>query len=394
MNNIDDIARQPGVRAALSSFTVRMDEILDQIIAIQQVPAPTFNEERRACYVEERFGAVGMVDIQRDELNNVYGRLPGLAPDRAPDRAPIVISAHLDTVFPLDTDLSTRREGALLYGPGIGDNSTGVAGLLAVAGAIAGNTLPHAADIFFVANVGEEGLGDLRGMRAVVDRFGSQATYVVVEGGLYGKLIHQAVGVRRYHIHVTAPGGHSWGGFGAPSAIHALGHLIVDIDHLNVPAMPKTTYNVGIIQGGLSINSIANSADCWLDLRSESPEALGQLVKDVEGIVRSRNRHYAAEGKAVTITMQQVGDRPAGSIDRRSPIVVMAEKALRTVGCDEVHYLVSSTDANIPLSLGYQAVCLGLTHSGNSHRPDEFIDKTNLPAGLGQLLLVALAGAG
>ncbi len=305
-----------------------------------------------------------------------------------------MLSAHLDTVFPSETDLTVGRDGSAVHGPGIGDNSTGVAGLLVIAQTLAEFRLPHAADIYFVANVGEEGLGDLRGMRAVVEHFGGQATYVVVEGGLFGQLTHQAVGVRRYRIDVAAPGGHSWGGFGAASAIHVLGHLISAIDALDVPAIPKTTYNVGIIEGGISINSIASSARLWLDLRSEGTEALARLVNQVVGIVGEMNSRHAAAGDGVQITMEQVGNRPAGSIARQSPVVAYAEAALRAVGSEEVRYIVSSTDANIPLSYGYAAVCLGLTHSHNSHRPDEFIELTQLPAGLSQLLLVALAAAG
>ncbi len=390
MTPITEIIRRPEVRAALTTFRDRLDDILEQIITIQQIPAPTFDEARRARFIEAQFHELGLIDVEQDAIHNVYGRLPG----SAPGRPPVIISAHTDTVFPADTDLKVKRVGPLLYGPGIGDNCTGVAGLLQIAAAIRQHAIGHAADIYFVANVGEEGMGDLRGMRAVVERFGGRAVYLVVEGGLFGKLIHQAVGVRRYHIEVTAPGGHSWGGFGAASAIHELGHLIVDIDDLIVPAVPKTTYNVGIIQGGLSINSIANEAHMWLDLRSEGQDALAQLVSEVEDIMRRRNRLYAAEGRGVEIAMTQVGDRPAGTIDRLSPVVAAAEAALRAVGCDDPHYITGSTDANIPLSLGYPAVCLGLTHSGNSHRPDEFIDKTNLPAGLGQLLLVTLAAAG
>ena len=389
MISITDLTQRPAVRAALAAFHERREAILAQIIAIQQIPAPTFDEARRAAFIEEQFRALGLVDVSCDALNNVYGKRAGASSDQPP----VVVSAHLDTVFPMETDLTVRHDGQLVYGPGIGDNSTGVAGLLQVAEMIRERDLPHEADIYFVANVGEEGLGDLCGMRAVVDRFGGAATYVIVEGGLFGKLIHQAVGVRRYHVEVTAPGGHSWGGFGAASAIHVLGHLIVDIDSLSVPTIPKTTYNVGIIQGGTSINTIANSAHLWLDLRSEGPAALEQLVKSAEEIVRLRNRKYVLEGHGVEIRMEQVGNRPAGSIDRQSPVVALADAALRAVGSETVHYIVSSTDANIPLSRGYQAVCLGLTHSGNSHRPDEFIDTTHLPAGLGQLLLVALAAA-
>ncbi|MCA9865592.1 MAG: M20/M25/M40 family metallo-hydrolase [Anaerolineales bacterium] len=390
MRSINDLFQRPAVRAALAAFHERRETILSQIIAIQQIPAPTFEEARRAAFIEERFQALGLADVSRDALNNVYGKLAGASPGRPP----VVISAHLDTVFPIETNLAVRHDGRVVYGPGLGDNSTGVGGLLQVAEMIRERVLPHESDIYFVANVGEEGLGDLCGMRAVVDKFGGEATYIVVEGGLFGKLIHQAVGVRRYHIEVTAPGGHSWGGFGAASAIHVLGHLIVDIDGLSVPTIPKTTYNVGIIQGGTSINTIANSAHLWLDLRSEGPAALEQLVKSTEEILRLRSRKYVLEGHGVEIKMEQVGNRPAGGIDRQSPVVALADAALRAVGREDVDYIVSSTDANVPLSRGYQAVCLGLTHSGNSHRPDEFIDTTHLPAGLGQLMLVALAAAG
>lgn len=390
MRSINDLFQRPAVRAALAAFHERRETILSQIIAIQQIPAPTFEEARRAAFIEERFQALGLADVSRDALNNVYGKLAGASPGRPP----VVISAHLDTVFPIETNLAVRHDGRVVYGPGLGDNSTGVGGLLQVAEMIRERVLPHESDIYFVANVGEEGLGNLCGMRAVVDKFGGEATYIVVEGGLFGKLIHQAVGVRRYHIEVTAPGGHSWGGFGAASAIHVLGHLIVDIDGLSVPTIPKTTYNVGIIQGGTSINTIANSAHLWLDLRSEGPAALEQLVKSTEEILRLRSRKYVLEGHGVEIKMEQVGNRPAGGIDRQSPVVALADAALRAVGREDVDYIVSSTDANVPLSRGYQAVCLGLTHSGNSHRPDEFIDTTHLPAGLGQLMLVALAAAG
>ena len=202
MTHITDLAQQPAVRAALAGYHARLDDIVAQIVAIQQVPAPTFDEARRAEYMTAQFRAAGVTDVERDALHNVFARLPG----RDAGRPPLVVSAHLDTVFPATTDLTTRREGALLYGPGIGDNSTGLAGLLVLARTLVGRGLRHDADIYLVANVGEEGLGDLRGMRAVVERFGGRAVYVVVEGGLFGQLTHQAIGVRRYRIEVTAPG--------------------------------------------------------------------------------------------------------------------------------------------------------------------------------------------
>ncbi len=390
MNTIAELAQQPSVRVAMADYRDGLEDALAQIVAIQQVPAPTFAEARRAEYMESRFRALGLSEVGRDALDNVYARLPGYGVGRPP----LIISAHLDTVFPADTDLTTRREGQLLFGPGIGDNSTGLAGLLLLGRTLLERKLPHSADIYLVANVGEEGLGDLRGMRAVVERFGGRAVYLIVEGGLFGQLTHQAVGVRRYRIDVSAPGGHSWGGFGAASAIHVLGRLIAAIDDLEVPTAPKTTYNVGIIEGGISVNSIASSARLWLDLRSEESEALNRLVSQVERLVSSMNRTHAAADSGVAITVEEVGNRPAGSVPRFTPVIALAEAALHAVGCPDVRYIVSSTDANIPLSQGYPAVCLGLTQSGNSHRPDEYIDITQLPAGLGQLLLVTLAAAG
>ena len=386
---IAELWRRPRVRAALAGYHQQLDNILAQIVAIQQVAAPTFAEEQRAAAMEAHFRAAGVADVARDALHNVFARLPG----RDPARPPLVVSAHLDTVFPATTDLATRRDGALLYGPGIGDNSTGLGGLLVLARTLIDRTLPHDADIYLVANVGEEGLGDLRGMRAVVERFGEQALYVIVEGGLFGQLTHQAVGVRRYRIDVSAPGGHSWGGFGATSAIHVLGQLIAAIDRLDVPAAPKTTYNVGLIEGGTSINTIAHAARLWLDLRSEGAAELERLVAQVMSLLEEMNEQHAAAEDGVRLAATQVGNRPAGAIDRAAPVVARAEAALRAVGCPEVRYIVSSTDANVPLSRGYEAVCLGLTQSGNSHRPDEYIDVTHLADGLGQLLLVVLASA-
>jgi acetylornithine deacetylase/succinyl-diaminopimelate desuccinylase-like protein len=368
-----------------------MDSICEQIIRIQQIPAPTFSETDRAVYIQERFETLGLVDINRDSLNNVFGRLSGENPQGRPA---LVISAHLDTVFPHETDLTTRLDGELLYGPGIADNSTGVAGLLILADSLSRFGLRPAADVWFVANAAEEGLGDLRGMRAVVDRFGSRALYVVVEGGFYGQLAHEAVGVRRYRIDVTALGGHSWGEFGSPSAIHVLGRLIAAIDDLSVPENPKTTYNIGVIEGGFSINTIAPWARLWLDLRSADGQALNRLVDQAQTIVRNLNRFHSERGTGVKLVSELVGNRPAGAIDRHSPIVQWADAALRHVGCDQVRYIISSTDANIPLSRGYPAVCLGLTKSGNSHRLDEYIELSHLPAGLGQLLLITLAAAG
>ena len=389
MNHIEQLAKRPSVQAALQSFNDKLEQIVALAIAVQQVPAPTFAEAERAAFVQSRFEALGLVDVFQDELHTVHGRYPGTDP-RHP---PLVISAHTDTVFAAGTDLTTRHEPPLIYGPGLGDNSTGVAGILWLAQTLGDFGLQPAADCWFVANVGEEGLGDLRGMRAVVDHFGDQATYIVVEGGLFGQIAHQAIGVRRFRIQVKAPGGHSWGSFGNASAVHELGRIITAISHITVPAEPKTTYNVGVIEGGTTINSIAQAAHLLLDLRSEDETELARLVRTVERIVAKANGGRNGRSDGVTISMELIGNRPAGQIGREATLVQWAEAALRVVGCEEISYIGGSTDANIPLSRGLTAVCIGLTHSGNAHRLDEYINPTHLPQGLGQLLLLTLAAA-
>lgn len=386
MNRIYNIAQDARVQLALRAFHVHQREQLELIINIQQIAAPTFGEATRAQFVQTRFEALGLCDVAQDELHNVYGRLPGAQPG-----SPVIVSAHLDTVFPLETDLSVVRNGRYLYGPGIGDNSTGVAGLIAIVQALQDNqlTLPH--DVWFVANVCEEGLGNLRGITAVVDRFGGDATYIVVEGGLFGRVCHQAIGVSRFRIEVSGPGGHSWGSFGTPSAIHVLSRIVAVIDDIKVPEAPRTTYNVGTIEGGTSINTIAQMASLQLDLRSENIKILDKLVQDVRRIVAETEHSYAADG--IEISMDVIGQRPAGAIPRENPLVQFAVDALNYVGYRNINFMIGSTDANIPLSRGITAVCIGLTESANAHRTDEYIDPIHLPDGLSQLLLLVLAAA-
>lgn len=392
MKRIERIAGQPSIQAAIATFAERVMYLVELTIEVQQIPAPTFAEAERAAFIERRFAACGLQDVGQDELYNVYGRFPAKF---SAGRPPLIISAHSDTVFPADTDLSVRQDGRFIYGPGIGDNAAGVAGIIFLAETVQAHNIALARDVWFVSNVGEEGLGDLRGMQAVVQRFGSEASYIVVEGGLYGQISHQAIGVRRYEIAVRAPGGHSWGNFGQRSAIHELGRLIVAVDDLVVPQQPKTTFNVGVIEGGTSINTIAQTARMLLDLRSEDPEELQQLVAQVKQIVARKNRFYRRTAQGETaVAMKQIGNRPAGSIPRDTPLVAWAEAALRLAGRDGVQFIASSTDANIPLSQGITAVCIGLTESNNAHRLDEYLDPTYLPQGMTQLLLLTLAAAG
>ncbi|MFN2134993.1 MAG: M20/M25/M40 family metallo-hydrolase [Candidatus Promineifilaceae bacterium] len=390
MGKVQRIAACPSLQAAWLELGERLEEYLTWIINVQQIPAPTFHEAKRAHFIASTFVHLGLQDVRRDKLENVYGRIPGLD---APNRKPVIISAHSDTVFPLETDLRTRRVDKKLFGPGIGDNSTGVGGLFACADIMLRRRLRPLSDIWFVSNVGEEGLGDLRGMREVVRHFGRQALYIVVEGGLYGQIAHEATGVRRFRIAVKTPGGHSWGSFGSPSAIHELVHLAAAIDRLSVSEKPKSTFNIGVIEGGTTINSIASQASMLLDLRSESGEQLDMLVGQVKEIVNRAQIRARRRQRTVSFEMVKVGERPAGRIARDAPLVRWAEESLKASGCPEVLYVSGSTDANIPLSQGIPAVCIGLTESANSHRVDEHLNIDFLPGGLRQLLLLALAAS-
>lgn len=373
----------PAVRRAFADLS-DYRPVLETAIAVQQVPAPTFDEAERSAFVLDRLQALGLSDVAVDAIGNVYGRRPGRA-----TRPGLLIAAHLDTVFPRETDLRLRYEGDRVYGPGLGDNSTGVAGLIHLAQVMQRHDLPNQGDIWFVGNVGEEGLGDLRGIRAAVDRLRSRISRVIaLEGCDFGTLHHQAIGVRRYRIEATAPGGHSWGNFGTPSAIHTLARLASRIVDLSVPRNPRTTFNIGVIEGGTSVNTIAEHASMLLDMRSVSAAALADLAAQVDRLVTTA----ASERTDVQLKVTTVGDRPSGSIPRDHPLVQAAVAAYHSVGAS-ISYQQSSTDANIPLSQGIPAICVGLTDGGNAHRHEEYIQPANLGRGLQALLILALAAS-
>ncbi len=394
MNRITEIANGKNVVEALELCRSRVGPVLDLAIAVQQIPSPTFAEAERADFVERKFHELSLVDISQDAMHNVFARLPGRS-GAGPSTGPVVLSAHSDTVFAHDTDLTVRYDSGqrsastLISGPGLADNALGVAGLLAMAGLLKDAKLRPDRDIWFVANVCEEGLGDLRGMRSVVERFGNSASYIVIEGGSFGHIFHEAIGVRRYRLTIKTPGGHSWGDFGNPSAIHILGQIIAAIDRLRLPEHPKTSINVGVIEGGTTINTIAAQASCLIDMRSMNSEMLQRLVASLEQIAADFTK-----ASDVSASMVQIGNRPAGVLPKETPLVSWAADALRQVGCREIHFVAGSTDANIPISMGLSAVCVGLANSGNTHRVDEFLDPSYLSEGMSQLLLLTLAAAG
>ena len=358
---------------------IRNDSAVAQTaVEIQQIPAPTFAEGRRAAEVRRRMEAIGLSDIDQDEVGNVY------ACRRGRDNRPgVLLAAHLDTVFPEGTDLLVRRDGDRIYGPGIGDNSLGVAALLHLACAFDQVAAPHGAPIWFVADVGEEGLGDLRGMRAAVDRLGDAIDAVIaIEGLGFGRIYHRAIGVRRLRVEIRATGGHSWADFGSPSALHLLIEVAAAVARLPLSREPRTTLNIGVMQGGTSVNTIAEAAHFLLDLRSEDQGALLDLLEEVRRTVA----HFELPAGA-SLQATLVGQRDGGSISESHPLARAAAAALREAGA-AAEWGSGSTDANVPLSRGIPAICIGITHGGDAHRLHEYIDTADIPRGMEALARV------
>ena len=354
-----------------------VNQVLELAIEIQQIPAPTFNESKRGAFIYERFIQENLKDVEIDEIGNVLGRLPGSG-----SALPIIVSAHLDTVFPSGTDLGCERLAEKIVGPGIGDNAVGLAGLFGLLWELNQQQVILNSDLWLVANVGEEGLGDLRGMRKIVNRFADQIqAYIILEGMALGQVYHRGLGVRRFRITVNTSGGHSWVDYGKPSAVHELVRIVTRLLAIQIPEGPRTTMNVGVISGGTSVNTIAAEASLDLDLRSEDVATLDELVNSVEGIFQE------SQSPDVRVSVELIGQRPVGEISQNHPLIALAVQGLEVVGI-QPRLNIGSTDANIPLSLGYPAICLGLTTGNGAHTGDEYINLPPLDLGLKQLLLV------
>ncbi len=353
---------------------------LEAGIAIQQIPAPTFAEEARARHVAALFADFGLDEVDIDAQWNAYGYLRGVD-----NSTTLMVMAHTDTVFDVDTDLSVRHEGERIYGVGLGDNSMGVAGMLALLKFLRDHAVTPPCGIWFVATSCEEGLGDLRGVRAAFARLRERVNAVInIEGSAFGHVYHAGIGVHRLHITATTEGGHSWLHFGRPSATHAVVQLGARITQLKTPSSPRTTYNIGMIEGGQAINAIATSAGFWLDMRSESQHELDFLVAQVQQLLKE------AEEAGVTWHAEPVGERPTGYLDPRHPLVQGAMAALEEVGV-RGKLERASTDGNIPLYYGCPCVTIGITSGGNAHRLDEYIETEPIASGVQQLILLALA---
>ncbi|CAN5796690.1 M20/M25/M40 family metallo-hydrolase [soil metagenome] len=352
-----------------------VEPIADLAAAVASIPAPTNDESERAAFVAETLHRLGYEGVTTDRLSNVVGCIQGTQGSPA-----LLLAGHTDTVFPRETPIDITRKGDILSGPGIGDNSLSVAAVSLVGEALRQLDYEPDVDIFVTGNVGEEGLGDLRGMRAVMDALPQVGAAIAVEGHSLGRITNRAVGSRRLRVTVTGPGGHSWGDAGRPSAIHEMAKLVANLDKIDVTSDPKTSLNVGIFTGGISVNTIAPDAAAVIDMRSVDSDSLEELVKEVE----RRIGQISAPG--VSVVVEVVGDRPAGALPSDSGLAPIATEVLKALGMEAVCD-ASSTDANIPISRGIPSMCIGLTTGGNVHRVNEYIRVRPIAIGFAQLLL-------
>jgi tripeptide aminopeptidase len=383
------------VKRAFAWFRSQARQLEDVQLEATSIAAPPWAETARSDWLASRFGEVGLTDVHRDELGNVFGIRPGLDP-----AAPfIALSAHIDTVFPADTPITVRRDGGKLYGPGVSDNSSGITALLAIANAMDSVQLANFAPLLFIGNVGEEGEGDLRGMRHIYQqpRWSSTiASLIVIDGAGTDTIIAEGLGSRRYEITVRGHGGHSWSDFGVANPIVALARVIDRFTRTPVPVSPKTTFNIGIINGGTSVNSIPESATMRVDTRSASVEELDRLQRALHEAVDHAIPEITGRKKQELLTaeVRVIGNRPAADLPADSPLLRMVRAVDAELG-NSARIQRASTDANIPLSLGRQAVAIGSGGSGGgAHTIHEWYDPAGRDLGLKRILLLVLALSG
>jgi tripeptide aminopeptidase len=388
------LAENAQVREALNWFGDNLEWINDQQIRLTEIPAPSFQEEKRAAAVKELFAAQGLI-IHTDKIGNVVGELRGQNEKEA-----VLITAHLDTVFPSGTDVTVKRDGDRLSAPGISDNGTGLAGLLAIARAIRAAKIQPQRTILFAANVGEEGEGNLRGMRSLIDTYRSRLRAVIVlDGSGIDHVTTKALASRRVEVVISGPGGHSWSDFGMPNPINALVRGSVRFINTRVPATPRTTFNLGQVEGGTSVNSIPHEAKLKVDLRSESEDEIVRMeaalrdsfetgIKDEMDNARERSR-----GR-LTVKFNLIGSRPGGELATDSALLNALRAADDAVG-NQSRIERSSTDANIPMSLGIDALAIGAGgNGGGAHSLQEWYEAAGREVGLKRALLTLLGVSG
>jgi tripeptide aminopeptidase len=403
------LAASPDVRSAFNWFRMQEPQLVQWQMEMARIPAPPFGESARGAWLAERFREVGLDDVRIDDVGNVFGIHPGFG------RRYVALSAHIDTVFPANTPLNIRQQGSRLYGPGVSDNGAGVTAMLGIAALLRTVRLRHALPFVFVGNVGEEGEGDLRGMRHIFStpRWKDSIAYsVVLDGAGADTIVAEALGSRRFEVIVRGPGGHSWSDFGAPNPIVILAKAIETFTATPVPATPKTTFNIGVIRGGTSVNSIPESASMKVDIRSTSMAemerleqglrlALNRAIEDetMESQIRSSSvsQSVSATQKrapGVNCEVVVIGSRPAGELQPGARILQVI-RAVDAQLSNAAQVQRASTDANIPLSLGQEAIAIGGGGSGGgAHTLQEWFDSNGRELGLKRILLTLLALAG
>jgi tripeptide aminopeptidase len=397
--NVQRVLVDPKFQAAQEFIAKDHDRFVRETIQITEIEAPPFKEAKRAKIFMEMLRQSGLSDVEIDAEGNVIGLRRGTGAGPL-----IAIAAHLDTVFPEGTNVKVRREGTKLYAPGVGDDSRAVAVLLEIVRAMDSAKIQTSSDILFVADVGEEGPGDLRGMKYLFQKGPYKdkiKMFISLDPFGWGSDVTTAgMGSKRFKVIFTGPGGHSFGSFGLVNPAYALGNAIAKLSKMQVPQRPKTTYNVGVVGGGTSVNSIPFESWMEVDIRSETKEELNRAVENFtrlmhEAVEEENHARSTSQGK-IEIDVKLIGDRPFGEIFQTAPIVQTAAAIIRAFGMVPTFGL-SSTDANIPLSMGIPAITLESGGTGSrNHTLDEWIDveKTASVRGIHIAMGVLLALAG
>jgi tripeptide aminopeptidase len=388
------LAETPELRSALSWFTKNLAWINDQQVHITEIPAPPFQEGARASVVKTLLAESGL-SVQIDKTGNVIGELPG-----ANDKEIVMLTAHLDTVFPPGTDVKVRRDGERLSAPGISDNGTGLTALVSIARAIQESKIKPRRTVLFVADVGEEGEGNLRGMRALVEAYRARLkAAVVLDGSGTDHVTTKALASRRLEVLITGPGGHSWSDFGMPNPINALVRGSIRFINTKVPANPRTTFNLGQIEGGTSVNSIPYDAKLKVDIRSESEDELAKLESALRESISAGVRDEMESSRDRTKgkldwKIDVLGTRPGGELSPNSPLLAALRAADEYVS-NQSRIERSSTDANIPLANGIDAISIGAGGTGGgAHSLQEWYEPSGREMGLKRALLTLLGISG
>jgi tripeptide aminopeptidase len=393
------ILSDPKFKAAEDFVAKDHDRFVRELIQITEVPAPPFKEEKRAKVYADLLKQSGISDVQIDSEGNVIGLRKGTG------NGPLIaIAAHLDTVFPEGTNIKVRREDTRLFAPGIGDDSRALAVLLEIVRAMDAARIQTAGDILFTGNVGEEGEGDLRGMKYLFQKGPYKdkiKMFISLDPfGVGNDITVGGLGSKRFKVIFKGPGGHSFGSFGLVSPAYALGNAIAKLSRMQVPSNPKTTFNVGVIGGGTSVNSIPFESWMDVDIRSEQKDDLNRTVETFTRLMHEaadeENRARSTSQGRIEVDVKLIGDRPFGQVALNSPIVQTANAVIQAFGMSPTHGM-SSTDANIPMSMGIPAITLESGgNGGRNHTLDEWIDVEKGPSVRGidiaMGILVSLAG--